>query len=295
MKFEKICVINIPSFSKEQLKWVQKYSNSKISYLKGDSGTPTKTAKLIGSSDCILASREVTLGADLLSKCKMLKYVGIYGTGLSKVDLEAAKTKGITVTNVPQYCNFDVAEFIVAELLQKARGLGKVCWKKAPCSLQGKKLGIVGLGKVGKNLARLSQAHGMEVSYFDLTRNSDFEKQGVRYLEMNDLLTESEIVSVQVPRDARIFSKREFKLMKEGTLLMSTSQGRAFELVDFGSWIKNPHNVALFDSVGGESYLRFKHLKNVSISPKAAYITTESMDRLTASFFQNIEKYLNDT
>jgi phosphoglycerate dehydrogenase-like enzyme len=275
--------------------WIQQRSSSRIQYFRKvlpAGGSKAKIVKMIGPSDCLLVSRDVSIGADVFNKCKSLKYVGVFGTSLLNVDLKAAKVAGVVVTNVAHYCDFDVAEFILTELLQKARGLGKICWKNAPCSLRGKKLGIIGLGKIGKCLAQLAQAHGMDISYFDVQRNLEVEKAGTRYLGLHDLLRQSEIISVQVPKDSRVLSPKEFKLIKDGTLLMSTSQGTAFDLSAFRTWIKNSKNIAVFDSVGGESYLRFKSLKNVSISAKGGYVTQESMARLTEAFFNNIERYL---
>ena len=90
-----------------------------------------------------------------------------------------------------------------------------------------------------------------------------------------------------------MFLGTHFDLMKEGTILISISDGEVFKISDFDRWIKNPRNLAIFDAIGGEKYQRFKRRKNVSISNHEAYVTKESFARLSIGFLKNITDFLH--
>jgi len=290
-QFENICVIGIVTLTEEELARIQSYSKTKIQFFPKLSQSSKTIAKHIGNSDCLLASRHLKLDATVFKKCTALKYIGIYGTSLENIDLDSAKVHKVPVKNVPQYYDYDIVEYVIAELLQKIRGLDTVSWWKAPSSLEGKTIGIVGLGAVGKGLAKVAQALKMRAVYFDQFRHEDVEKIGVPYRELDALLKESDIISVNVRVTSPMFLKAQFDLMKDGAILISISDGEVFKIADFTKWISNPHNLAIFDAIGGEEYGQFKSLKNVSISKRDAYVTKESFERLSKGFIKNLAEF----
>lgn len=287
-RFESICLIGITTLSKDELKRIQSFSKKKIQFFPELPKTASKISKLIDRSDCLLASRHLKLSAKVFEACPALKYVGIYGTSLENIDLDSANSKNIRIMNVPQYYDYDIVEFIIAELLYAVRGLGQKSWWCAPSSLEGKKLGLVGLGKVGEGLAKLAHVLKMEACYFDCIRSPEVEGSGVPYRGLNALLKEADIVSINVRVSTPMFLKPQFDLMKDGAILISISDGEVLKLSDFSRWIKNPRNLAIFDGIGGLEYRKFKKYKNVLISKRDAYVTKESFQRLTVGFLNNL-------
>ncbi|MBI5356747.1 hypothetical protein HZB78_04005 [Candidatus Collierbacteria bacterium] len=171
-KFKKIAVINIlnlPKFAEETLRG---YSDSEIIFPTVDSKSEEETIKIIGDAGAVLGSWNSTITPRVLEVCSDIKYIGICGTSLTKIDVEAVQKKGITLKNVVDYGDEATAEFIFSQLLNLFRGFGKYQWDDQQSELNGKKIGIVGLGAVGQQVARLALGFNMNVFYFSRTRNS---------------------------------------------------------------------------------------------------------------------------
>ena len=179
--------------------------------------------------------------AETLAQLPNLRMIGLCSIGTDAVDLEQATTNGVVVSNIPGKTAPIVAEHTLGLLLAVAKRaayqtslLRSGKWQRMEnVLLRGKTLGIVGTGNIGSEVARLGSAIGMEVMAW--TRNPSPEraaKLGVRYVELDTLLRESDVVSVHValtPETRHIIGRREIETMKEGALLINAARGQAVD------------------------------------------------------------------
>ncbi len=248
------------------------------------------------------------LDARVLSSCPRLEIVSYIGVGAANfVDLEAATELGIVVTNTPDYGNRSVAEHALGLILAVARHIArgdrdirKGRWTSAEregVQVSGRRIGLVGLGSVGREMARLCHALGMQVFYYDPRRQPEMEDLAT-FLEFEELLSACEIISLHVaytPATHGLIGKRELSLMRPGTILVNTSRGEVLDLEAlaealregrlWGAGLDNfPHepNPDLSGLIG---------LENVVLTPHIAFNTREAKDRMTAIAVDNVVSF----
>ncbi len=290
--FNQIVAVDDVALTEGAISKIKKYSKNPARFYDNDPESTEEVIKRIGNSDCVLVSWRTKITKEIFENCKNIKYIGICGTSSSNISLEEAKKRGIVVSNVGSYGDEAPAEYIFYQLLSLARGFGKYQWKEMPCELFEKTLGIVGLGAVGSEVAKLGLGFRMKVIYYDITRKPEFEKKGLRYLELDELIEKSDIISIHVPKDTKILAKKELGLIPKGTILVDTCLGKVFDIEDFVSWINKGENFAIFDySVSEEYYKKFKDLKNVIFPKVIGGRTLESKKRLSMQVVKNIQAF----
>jgi len=170
---------------------------------------------------------------DAADKCR---YIARTGIGLDNIDVEHATSKGILVTNVPDYCIQEVAEHTLALIFALGRNVADyhLATKEGEYDLRaglpverigGKTLGVIGLGRIGRRLAELAAALGMNVLG---TNRSQQALDGVAWRPLDELLAESDYVSLQVPlteETANLINDRTLSLMKPSAYVVNTSRG----------------------------------------------------------------------
>ncbi len=253
--------------------------------------------KSASTAEVLLTSIYLPYTAKEISQCKRLKYIGVYGTKTTQIDLAAAKRRGIQVQNVTNYCDTETAEFILMELLMMARGTGPVLWKKDFLSLEGKHLGIIGSGSVGQKLAGKASALGLKVSYFSRSRKPAIEKGGIQYLEKKELLKQSDIISLHTPPFVRALDSADFREIKNGSIIISTCQGTVWDPLSMGKWLERSENRLILDEfafsqLDPTSQEKLSSLLNVRISPVAAYDTKDSSDKIAEIFVRQFEEFV---
>ncbi len=185
------------------------------------------------------------------------------------------------------HLNISFIAFFVLE------ALGSINGKMKPCELFSKTLGIIGLGLVGSHVAEAGVGFGMNVIYYSRTRKPEFEKRGLKFMDLHDLIKNNYIIS-HVPKDTKIFSKREFEIIPKGVILVNTCLGKVFDEKDFIGWIKKENNFAIFDySVSEDYYKKFRNLKNVIFPKIIGGRTMESKQRLSMKVVENLKLFLN--
>ncbi len=290
-KFSKISVINVlnlPTFAVEEIK---KYSLSPIEFPQTDSDSEEETLKRIGSSDAALGSWNTKITPKIIDSCPKLKYIGICGTSLTYVDCDYAQSHGVTVKNVTDYGDEATAEFIFGQLLSLARGFNGKMWDNSPRELNNKMLGVIGLGAVGKHVARIGLGFGMKVCYSSRSRNQEYESRGLKFLSLQEVLKNSDVISIHTPRDLQILGEIEFEQIKPGSILVNTSIGNVFDMTSFRDWISKEQNYVIIDN---QSYINeLMDLKNVIALPISAGKTQESLDRLGLKVIENIDSFLS--
>jgi len=182
-----------------------------------------------------------------------LELVTTRSTGFDHIDLGACKKKGITVCNVPAYGENTVAEHTFALILGLSRKLID-CVERARkgnfeleglrgFDLQGKTLGVVGCGSIGRHVIRIAKGFEMKILVFDLYKDKKFAKEiGFQYAGMDKLLKESDIVTLHVPLNKHTYhliDKEKIAKMKKGAYLINTARG---EIVDTDALVKGLKN-----------------------------------------------------
>jgi glyoxylate reductase len=203
-------------------------------------------ATFVGSADaliCLLADR---VAAEVFALCPRLKVVANYAVGVNNVDLEAARTSGVWVTNTPDVLTGATADLTWGLILAVARRLaegdrlvrsgGYTGWRPdlmLGMGLQGKTLGIVGMGRVGRAVARRAGAFGLRVCCTSGHPPAPSEARGIEYVaEVDTLLPQADILSLHCPLTTQtrfLMNARRLHLLPRGALLINTSRG---EVVD---------------------------------------------------------------
>lgn len=202
--------------------------------------TPEELAKKIGEYEVVIVRSRTTITADLIgkaSKCKILARVGV---GLDNIDTDAAKSKNIRVINAVEGAMNAVAELVIGLMLSMARDIPRADrelragkWIKKELmgtELAGKYLGIVGLGNIGKRLARLARAMNMNVIGFDVVPiDPEFAKEvGLMKADLDTLLQSADYVSLHVPlldSTKNLINAERMSKMKKTARIINTSRG----------------------------------------------------------------------
>lgn len=189
----------------------------------------------------ILLTNKVILDRELMEQLPDLEYIGVLATGYNVVDMEAARDKGVVVTNVPAYGTDSVAQHVFALLLELVSGVGRHDeavragkWSRSPdfcfseismTELAGLTFGIVGYGAIGKAVAKVAEAFGMRVIVHTRTPGT---KDGILYADLDTVLKESDIVSLHCPLSPdteNLVNSSRLILMKNTAILINTSRG----------------------------------------------------------------------
>lgn len=191
----------------------------------------TGLSSIIGEYDAIIVRSATKVTADLLAKAKNLKVIGRAGEGLDNIDLKKARELGIEVVNTPHVAAVSVAELTIGHLLALARGIveGTVSlregrWAKEELmgvEVDGKTLGVIGCGAIGKTVERLAIALGMKVMGVDMCVYG-------RFVTLEEMLPEADFITIHVPltpHTRHMVSTKEFNMMKTGVMVIDCSRG----------------------------------------------------------------------
>lgn len=227
--------------------------NFEIDY--NNSNTPLKKEEIIArikDVDALVCPLSDKIDKEIISSGKNLKIIANYGAGFDNIDLEEASKNNIIVTNAPAPSSaVSTAELAFSLILATSRRLLEAnkdlkdgnfkAWMPSYMlgqELKGKTLGIIGLGNIGKNLAKRALAFEMNVLYYSRNRKKDFEDLGLKYMEKEDLIKEADIISLHTAYSKELrhmISDAEFKLMKKDAILINAARG---PLLDEAALIK---------------------------------------------------------
>ena len=292
MKFKQIVILDDVNISDNSMIELENYSKNQVKIFNSDSKNNNEIIERLNDADCALLSWRTPIDKQILSTCENLKLVCLCGTNSDCIDLEECKKRNIVVSNIIDYGDEGVVEYIFFQLLGLVRGFGKYQWKDYPAELSGKPIGIIGLGVVGKLLADAALGFKMKIFYNSKTRKSEWEKRGLIFVDKKELLKKSDIISLQTPKNVKILDKNDFGLMNE-KILVNTTLGKAFKKEDFKEWIKKPNNFAIMDLATSKDFHKdFHNLERVIFSDFIAGRTKESVLRLSQKVLNNITSYL---
>lgn len=294
-KFNKIAVVDPIKITDTAKEEVQHLSNQPIIYPETDAKNSTEVIERAGDADAVLGSWQSTINASVLKQTPNLKYIGICGSNLANIDLKAVEDKGIVLKNVVDYGDEGVAEYIFAQLLNLFRGFGKLQFKSEAYELNGKTIGIVGLGATGQQVARAALGFKMRVLYFSRTRKPEWEEKGVRYTPLNDLFRESGIISLHLPKNTKIIGEVELKTIGNGKIITDTCLGNMYKDLDaVRKWLSKEGNFLIRDDQP-EIYAQLGDLERfIYTEGVIAGITMEARERLSVKVLNNIRSYLKE-
>lgn len=244
-----------------------------------------------------------------------IKYIGVLATGYNVVDTVAAKKRGIAVTNIPTYGTASVAQMVFAHLLEICHHVGEhnevvmagewtnnvdwCFWKHPLIELEGKTMGIIGYGRIGQAVGRIAQAFEMKVLAFDSYKNKKLECETMKYVTLDELLENSDIISLHCPlfEDTKgIINKDTIAKMKDGVIIINTSRGPLIVEEDLAEALNTGKVYAAgVDVVSAEPIKENNPLlraKNIFITPHIAWAPKESRERLMNIAVDNLAAFL---
>lgn len=262
-----------------------------------------------------LLTNKVLIGEAEMAQLPQLRYIGVLATGYNVVDVEAARRRGIVVTNIPAYSTMSVAQMVFAHLLHITHGVARHAdavrggaWQTAPdfsfslqplIELDGRTMGIVGLGNTGQAVARIAQSFGMQVLALSSKGDQQLASMGIRRAaDLHQLCAESDVLSLHCPLTAdtrHLINRESLSWMRPSAILINTGRG---PLVD---------EQALADALaGGRLYAAgidvltqepprdgspLIGLSNCHITPHIAWATQAARERLMRITVDNLRAF----
>lgn len=256
----------------------------------------------------VIMIANMPLSGNVIRNCPKLKFIDVAFTGVDHVDLEAAKECGVAVSNASGYSNQSVAELVICMMLSLLRNVPQV---EARCrnagtkeglvgrQLEGKTVGIVGLGAIGKKVARLLKAFECNV----ITYSQDYKPEDqelAELVELDELLAKSDLVTLHCPLTAgtrHMINAEKIARMKPGAILINCARG---PVVDYEALAAAMHE----GRVGGAGLDVFEtepplatdhimlHTPNTLVTPHIAFASEESMVLRAEIVFDSLEKWM---
>lgn len=251
----------------------------------------------------------IKLTENVLKQCSNLKYLSVAFTGLDHIDLKYCSNHGIKVQNAAGYSTTAVSELAVGMMLDLLRNIvtlneairqGGSRGTFLGRELRGKTVGIVGTGAIGTATARLLLAFGAKVIAWSRTERPEVKALGVTYMPLDDLLCQSDIVSLHVPlcdETRGLIGERALSLMKPTALLVNTARGPVCDIAAVGkALVESRIAGAAFDVFEQEPPLPINHLllstNRCLVTPHVAFATEESFAARADIVFGHVDQWL---
>lgn len=263
----------------------------------------------------IVITNKTLLTKESLDQLPKLKYIGVIATGYNVVDYKYARTKGIPVTNIPEYGTNAVSQFVFALLLELCHHAGhhseavrKDRWTSQPdfcfwdyplIELYGLTLGVVGFGRIGRRVGEIGAALGMKILAHDMFKGNP-PSYPFEWAEVKDLLSRSDVVSLNCPlfpENTGMINKESLKLMKKSSFLINASRGGLVADQDLADAL----NAGLIAGAGldvvgfAEPPAKDNPLlkaKNCILTPHIAWAALEARKRLMQTTVENVKAFL---
>lgn len=262
----------------------------------------------------VMLTNKVVITAEMMAALPQLKYIGVMATGYNIVDIDAARERGIIVTNIPSYSTDSVAQMVFAHILNIAQQVqhhseavhqGRWTASKDFCfwdtpliELRGKKLGIVGLGNTGYTTARIAIGFGMEV--YAYTSKSSFQlPPEIKKMELDQLFSECDVISLHcllTDKTRELVNAARLKLMKPTAILINTGRGQLVNEQDLADALNNGQIYAAgLDVLSQEPPKADNPLltaRNCYITPHIAWASAAARERLMGILLDNLKGYI---
>ena len=260
----------------------------------------------------VLLTNKVVLDRETMGQLPELAYIGVLATGYNVVDVEAARDRGIVVTNVPAYSTDSVAQIVFALLLELVSGVGRHDeavhmgkWSRSPdfsfceismIELAGLTMGIVGFGEIGRVVARIAEAFNMKVIVH--TRTSG-KGDGIIYVDLDTVFAESDVISLHcplTPETQGLVNSDRLRRMKESGILINTSRGPVVDEAALADALNTGEIAgAAVDVLSVEPPPEDTPLlgaRNCIITPHIAWATLAARNRLMDTVVGNVKAWM---
>jgi glycerate dehydrogenase len=264
----------------------------------------------------ILITNKTPLNSDTLSKLHSLKYIGVLATGYNVVDIDAARAMGITVTNVPSYSTFSVAQLTFALLLELCLHVqrhsdsvfsGKWVdskdfsyWNFPLMELSGKTMGILGFGNIGQKVADIADAFGMKIVCFSRSIIAQKHRENFKWVGIDELFEVSDVVSIHCPLVSEtkgLVNIAKLKKMKKSAFLINTSRGPVIVEDDLAYALNNEliagAGIDVLSTEPPSADNPLLKAKNCIITPHIAWASREARIRLMNIAVSNLSGFLD--
>jgi len=279
-----------------------------------DNTAPQQVAERLANAD-IAITNKVVLGETVFSQCPALKFIAVTATGYNIIDLSAARLRGIAVANVPSYGTATVAQFTTALLLALCNRVSEhsadvraggwqqrniwCYWLNPMVELAGKKIGIIGYGRIGQAVGAIAQAMGMTVLACATGSAKRAENSNVRYVDPDTLYAEADVISLHcplTPATKGMINHSTLQKMKPGVLLLNASRGDLVNEADLAAALNEGHVAgAAVDVLSSEPPAADNPLlsaKNCLITPHIAWASVEARGRILATTVENVAAFI---
>ena len=270
--------------------------------------TPEVLAERMADADIVIISN-IKLGADVLCRCPKLKMLAVAFTGLDHIDMAYCQTHNIVVKNAAGYATVAVAELAIGLMLDVYRHITVLDADTRNClsrrnflgrELSGKTVGIVGTGAIGRKTAELLLCFDCKILAWSRTKYTELESETFHYVELDQLMRESDIISLHVPLNPEthhLISAEKLALCKPSAVLINTARGNVVDMDALAIALKEnrlagagidvfekepplPQNHELFDA------------PNCVLVPHVGYATREAFDIRIGIMLDKINEYL---
>lgn len=317
----RIALYSTKPYDKEYFQWVNESFNHEIKFF--EANLNADTAYLSSGFDAICPFVNDTLDAQVIDilAANGVKLIALRSAGFNHVDLEHASKKGLRIMRVPDYSPYAVAEHTLALILTLNRKTHKAynrvregnfsLDRLVGFDLHRKTVGVIGTGKIGRTFARIIKGFGTRVIAYDKFPSDQAREIGVEYVEFDELLEQSDIISLHcplTPETYQIINKDALDKMKTGAMLINTSRGKLINSEDVLEALKSKKLGYLgIDVYAQEENLFFEDLSeiliqdetisllltypNVLITSHQAFLTKEALQKIAEKTLQNLTDF----
>ena len=279
-----------------------------------DRTQPSQVLERAAGAEVVLTNK-TNLRAEQLAALPQLKYIGVMATGYNVVDTEAARQRGILVSNIPAYSTNSVAQLVFAHLLNIAQqvqhhneSVHNGRWNQSPdfcfwdmplLELHGLKMGIVGLGHTGLATARIALGFGMEV--YAYTSKSPLQLQAeIHKMELDELFRQCDVISLHCPltdSTRHLVNAERLATMKPTAILINTARGPLVDEAALAAALNAGTIAAAGVDVLSEEPARADNpllaAKNCYITPHIAWGSSAARQRLMQILVENVKSYMD--
>ncbi len=275
---------------------------------------PNETLGRVKDAD-IVVTNKVVIDRDIMQN-STIKMVAVAATGMNNVDLEAAKELEIVVKNVAGYSTKSVVQhtfamlfYLLEQLKYYDEFVKSGAWSKSGLftnidrsffEISGKRWGVIGLGEIGREVAKIATSFGCEVVYYSTSgKNSD---SAYKRVDLDELLKSSNIISIHAPLNSNtlnLLNKSNLYLINDGSILLNLGRGGIINEEDLAKFIDEKRVYVGLDVVSKEPIdehnplMRVKNRDNLLITPHIAWTSKEARENLIDGIIKNIRGFIN--
>lgn len=306
MKFKNILLLGYSkdNFSEEEWKRIDSFCEKKVFATADD----VQLDKYLADTDCLLVKLGASVDQKMIDAGPNLKYIGMLGTGYGRVNTKYAAQKDICVCNIAGYSTEGVAELAFGLILENIREISRAKEQAKVGNysesgfqgyeIKGKKFGVIGLGRIGKRIAEIAQGFGADVSYWSANHKQEAEKNGIKYQEIEDLLSESDFISLNLafnPETQNFLDSEKMNLVKPDAVMINLAPMELVEINALEEKLKTKTFTFIIDhsdELSADQAKLLAQYENCVMYAPIGYITKEATQAKTKMFIDNLDNFL---